>query len=94
LPSVVVAQIVHDVIIPDSGVQALYHVDAEPTARFDLLKMVAEVYGKSIEILPDDSRQINRSLNADCLRAVKGSVVPEWPELVWTMHPYYSKVVN
>jgi dTDP-4-dehydrorhamnose reductase len=94
LPAVVLAQIVRDVIIPDSGLHGLYHVGADPIAKFDLLKLVAEVYGKSIEITPDDSLQIDRSLNAGRFRAATGYVVPEWPELVRIMHSYYSKVVN
>jgi len=94
LPTVVLAQIVRDVIIPDSGLHGLYHVGADPIAKFDLLKLVAEVYGKSIEIVADDSLQIDRSLNAGRFRAVTGYVVPEWPELVRVMHSYYSKVVN
>jgi len=94
LPTVVLAQIVRDVIIPDSGLHGLYHVGADPIAKFDLLKLVAEVYGKSIEIIADDSLQIDRSLNAGRFRAVTGYVVPEWPELVRVMHSYYSKVVN
>jgi len=94
LPTMVLAQIVRDVIIPDSELHGLYHVAAEPIAKFDLLKRVAEVYGKSIEIIPDDSLHIDRSLNAGRFRAATGYVVPEWPELVRVMHSYYSKVVN
>jgi len=94
LPTVTLAQIVRDVIIPDSGLHGLYHVGADPITKFDLLKLVAEVYGKSIEITPDDSLQINRSLSAGRFRAATGYVVPEWPELVRVMHSYYSKVVN
>jgi len=94
LPTVTLAQIVRDVIIPDSGLHGLYHVGADPITKFDLLKLVAEVYGKSIEITPDDSLQIDRSLSAGRFRAATGYVVPEWPELVRVMHSYYSKVVN
>ena len=72
LPTVVLAQIVRDVIIPDSGLHGLYHVGADPIAKFDLLKLVAEVYGKSIEIIADDSLQIDRSLNAGRFRAATG----------------------
>jgi len=94
LPSVVLAQIVRDVIIPDSGLQGLYHIAAAPIAKFELLELVAEVYGKSIEIIPDGSLHIDRSLNAGRFRAATGYVVAEWPELVRVMHSYYSKVVN
>lgn len=93
LPSIVLAQIVRDVIIPDSGLHGLYHVAAAPIAKYELLKLVAEVYGKPIEIIPDGSLHIDRSLNAGRFRAATGYVVPAWPELVRVMHSYYLKVV-
>ena len=94
LPAVVLAQIVHDVIIPASGAYGLYHVAADPIAKFDLLKLVAEVYGKSIDIAPDDSLRIDRSLDAGRFRAETGYVAPQWPELVRIMHSDYLEVVN
>ena len=94
IPTVVLAQIVGDVIIPDSELHGLYHIAADPIAKFDLLKLVADTYGKSIEIIPDDSLVINRSLNPKRFRVATGYVVPEWPELIRAMHSYYLKVVN
>ena len=66
----------------------LYHVAGRPIAKYDLLRLVAEVYGKSIEIVPDDQLTIDRSLNADRFRAATGYVVPDWPELIELMHSY------
>jgi len=94
LPTVVLAQIIGDVIIPDSELHGMYHIASDPIAKFDLLKLVAGVYGKSIEIVPDDSLQIDRSLNAGRFRAATAYVAPQWPELVRVMYSYYSKVVN
>jgi len=94
LPTVVLAQIIGGVIIPCSELHGLYHIASDPIAKFDLLKLVAEVYGKSIEIVPDDSLQIDRSLNAGRFRAATAYVAPQWPALVRVMHSYYSKVVN
>jgi len=94
IPTVVLAQILGDVIIPDFGLHGLYHVAADPIAKFDLLRLVAETYGKSIEIIPDDSLVINRSLNAKRFRTATGYVVPEWPELIRTMHSFYLQDVT
>ena len=88
------AQIVQDVIIPDPGLHGLYHVAAAPIAKFAVLELVAEVYGKSIEVIPDDSLHIDRSLNAGRFQEATGYVVPDWPELIRVMHSYYSKVVK
>jgi len=52
LPTVVLAQIIRDVVIPRPDLSGVYHVAAEPIAKYDLLKLIAETYGKTIEIVP------------------------------------------
>lgn len=94
LPTVVLAQLVRDVIIPDSSLSGLYHVAADPISKFELLKLVARVYAKTIEIIPDDSLVIDRSLNAGRFKAATGYTAPRWPELVETMYSDYLQVMN
>jgi dTDP-4-dehydrorhamnose reductase len=88
LPTVVFAQVVRDVVIPHTELSGLYHIAAKPIAKFDLLKMIANVYGKDIDILPDDKLVIDRSLDAGRFRTATGYVAPEWPELIKSMHAY------
>ena len=88
LPTVVLAQIMRDVVIPDSELSGIYHVAAKPISKYDLLKIVADVYSKSIEIEPDDQLVIDRSLNADRFRQATGYSALEWPELVKLMYAY------
>ncbi|MFQ5644136.1 MAG: dTDP-4-dehydrorhamnose reductase family protein [Thiogranum sp.] len=94
LPTVVLAQLVRDVIIPDSGLHGLYHVAADPISKYELLQQVARVYGKTIEIVPDDSLVIDRSLNAGRFRAVTGYSAPHWPALVEMMYADYLQNMN
>jgi dTDP-4-dehydrorhamnose reductase len=88
LPTVVFAQVVRDVVIPHAELSGLYHVAAKPINKFDLLKLIAEVYGKSIDIVPDEKLVIDRSLDATRFRLATGYTAPEWPELINTMHVY------
>ena len=94
LPTVVLAQLVRDVIIPDSSLHGLYHIAADPISKFELLELVARVYGKTIEIIPDDSLVIDRSLDAGRFKAATGYTAPRWPELVETMYSDYLQVMN
>ena len=66
----------------------LYHVAAKPINKFDLLKLIASEYGKSIDIVLDDKLVIDRSLDANRFRLATGYEVPEWPELIKSMHRY------
>ncbi len=88
LPTVVFAQVVRDVVIPRTELSGLYHVAAQPIDKFNLLKLIADVYGKTIDIVADDKLVIDRSLNADRFREATGYVAPGWPELIELMHSY------
>lgn len=88
LPTVIFAQVIRDVVIPHTELSGLYHIAAKPIAKFDLLKMIAEVYGKTIDIVPDDTLVIDRSLDAKRFQLATGYAAPEWPELIELMHAY------
>ncbi len=88
LPTVVFAQSIRDFVIPNRDLSGLYHVAAKPIAKFDLLTLISKVYGKAIEITPDDKFVIDRSLNASRLQEATGYVAPGWPELVRIMYTH------
>jgi dTDP-4-dehydrorhamnose reductase len=88
LPTVVFAQVIRDVVIPHPELTGLYHVAAKPINKFELLKLIADVYGKKINIERDDNLAIDRSLDAKRFQSATGYVAPEWPELIKSMHAY------
>jgi len=88
LPTVVLAKVIRDIVLPRTELTGVYHVAAKPISKYDLLKLVAEVYGKQIEVIPDDNLVIDRSLNAERFNLATGYVAPEWINLIKTMHSY------
>lgn len=88
LPTVVFAQVIRDVVIPHTELSGLYHVAAMPINKFDLLKLIADVYNMVIDIEPNDKLVIDRSLDATRFQLATGYVAPEWPELIKLMHAY------
>lgn len=88
LPTCELARVVRDFVIPRDSLRGVYHVAAEPISKYDLLQLVNRVYGKALEIEPDDTVKIYRSLNADRFREATGYLVPSWPELVARMHDF------
>lgn len=88
LPTVEIARLIRDHVIPYPKLHGLYHVSAEPIKKFDLLKLVAEVYGKKIDIQPDDSTVIDRSLDSSRFRAATGFLPKAWPDLVRSMYEF------
>lgn len=88
LPTVVLSEIVRDVVLPRADLSGLYHVAAQPIAKYDLLQLLAKTYGKQIEIVPDTSLRIDRSLDGSRFESATGYVAPEWPALVQAMHSF------
>lgn len=88
LPTVELARIIRDHVLPRPGLRGLYHVSAAPIAKYELLRLVAARYGKEIEIVPDDRLVIDRSLDSSRFRAATGFQPAAWPELVAAMHDF------
>jgi dTDP-4-dehydrorhamnose reductase len=88
VPTVELARVMKDFVLPRPDLRGLYHVAAQPIAKFDLLTLVAHQYGKEIEIVPDESLVIDRSLNAARFHEATGYVAPEWPALIEAMHQF------
>jgi dTDP-4-dehydrorhamnose reductase len=88
LPTVVLAKVIRDFVAPKKDLIGVYHVAAKPISKYDLLKLVAKVYGKKIDIIPDDELEIDRSLNAERFNLITGYTPPDWPELIEIMHSY------
>ena len=88
LPTVALAHVIRDIVIPRPELSGVYHVSAQPISKYELLKLIAAAYGKQIEIVPDDQLVIDRSLNSDCFRMETGYTAPDWQELVYKMQSF------
>lgn len=88
LSTVELARVIRDQVLPRPGLRGLYHVSAAPISKYDLLRQVAEVWGKTIEIVPDERLKIDRSLDSARFRAATGYVPPSWPEMVAAMKAF------
>jgi dTDP-4-dehydrorhamnose reductase len=67
----------------------LYQVSSDPVSKYDLLNMVARIYGKKIEIKPSEEVIIDRSLMSDRFRSMTQYSPPDWERLIQIMHEDY-----
>lgn len=89
LPACMLAKIISNNILGDKNLHGIYNVAAMPISKFDLLKIVADVYKLTINIVPDDSLVINRSLSPEKFRKATGFVAPVWRDMIETMYADY-----
>lgn len=89
LPTIEVARVVQEYVIPNLKLSGLYHLSVDPINKYDLLNLVATTYGKVINITQDDQLVIDRSLNSDRFREATGFMPKPWPDLIKEMHEEY-----
>jgi len=88
LPTVVLAEVVRDHVLPRPDMRGLWHVSAEPIDKFTLLSLVRDAWGRDTQIEPYDDFVIDRSLNSDRFRAATGWQPPAWPDLIARMRAF------
>jgi dTDP-4-dehydrorhamnose reductase len=94
MPSNIFAQVVRDVVVPDTSLNGLYHVAGPSISKLELLKIIADIYQVPIEIIPDEEFVIDRSLDASCFFEETGYSSPSWSEMVSAMYEYYKKELS
>ncbi len=96
LPTIELARVIREFVFPgfvsDNPIlHGLYQVSGEPISKYDLLRKIAEIYQKSIEVEPDDTIHINRSLNSSRFQKITGYTPSPWQELIEKMHQDFIK---
>ncbi len=87
-PTVVLSEIIRDVIIPRPDLSGILNVSSKPISKCELMHLIAKIYGKDIKIISDKSKKMNRSLNSNLFLSTTGYNVPDWPSLVQKMKLY------
>ena len=82
------ANLIENFIIPNENLSGLFHVSGNSISKYDLLKIIAEVYNKSIDIRLDRSITIDRSLNSTKFNEVTGYKIKPWPILIKSMYEF------
>ncbi len=85
LPTVELARLIVEFVLPRPRLHGIYHVAAEPINKFELLELFAQIYNSPIAIHRDETLIIDRSLDGTRFCAETGYRAPKWPELVTAM---------
>ena len=88
LPTVELARVIRDYVIVRPDMCGVYHVSAEPINKYELLSLVARIYGKTIQVVRDEELVIDRSLDSTRFRELTGYAPPAWLQLVQAMREF------
>ena len=82
------AKIIDTHIIPRNELNGIFHIAGEPISKLDLLKIIAYEYKKTINIIPDALKNIDRSLNGSYFNKLTGYKSKKWPLLIKDMYKF------
>ncbi len=91
LTTVEISKALEKFILNNYALSGLFHLSVNPINKFDLLKLVSEVYKKDINIVEDTDVVIDRSLNSSNLRTITGYNPPSWRELIIELNQFYNE---
>ncbi len=84
-PTIVLADIIADLIENHKDLSGLYHVSADPINKYELLTLIKEAFQAEIEIEPFEDFKIDRSLDSTKFRKETGFRPAEWREMIKRM---------
>ena len=85
-PTYEMVNIITNYVIPNKELSGLYHVSSNAISKYDLLKIMKDVYGKDIKIIPYDDFILDRSLNSDRFQSITGYKAPSWKSMLSDMY--------
>lgn len=81
-PTVVLADIILDIIETHRELTGVFHISSEPISKFDLLIKVNERFGLDVEISDAPEIKIDRSLDSTKFRNQTGFVPLTWDQMM------------
>jgi len=82
------AKIIDQYIIPNKKLSGIIHVAGNPISKYELLHLISIEYQKKINIIPNESLKIDRSLNSKLFNDKTGYQMKDWKELISTMREF------
>jgi len=94
LPVNEIAAFLAECVLPrGEPLEGLLHLSAAPIAKLELLRLLRSAWSHDqVQIEPDDSVAIDRSLDSTLLRARTGYSPPAWPTLIEGMRSFYERL--
>lgn len=85
LTALALARVIADVIEHHPDLSGVYQISSDPITKYDLLCFIRKEAGISVEIEPDPSVQVNRTLDSSRFRLATGFVPQSWPAMIREM---------
>lgn len=89
-PTIELVKIITNYVIPNKNLSGLYHVSSNPVSKYDLLKIMKNVYKKDIMIEAFDDFHMDRSMNSENFQNITGYTSPSWETMIQEMFDHFT----
>jgi len=84
-PTLVFADIISLILTDHPELNGIWHISSDPIDKFTLLQLLNRAFGAHVQVEPDDSFVIDRSLDCTKFKAATGFIAFSWEEMVELM---------
>lgn len=85
IPTTEMARVLVRLIEDHPSLSGVFQVVSEPISKYDLLLLIRDAYNLDIDVQPDDSQVMDRSMRGEKFEVATGWRAPTWPEMVREM---------
>lgn len=82
LTTLSLSNLIGELIEDYEDLSGVYHVSSDPISKLALLNIINRIFDLEIEIIPEKTTKIDRSLNSDNFRSETGWTPDTWEEMV------------
>ena len=82
------AKFIEKYILHFPSLSGLYHLSSQSIDKYSLLSLIKKIYQKDILIIPDNSVEINRTLDSSKLKKITGYVPISWEKMIHEMQDF------
>ena len=91
LTTIELAKVIQDLIIPNTDLYGIYHISGRVISKFDLLKIIDDVYKTNIILKKNSEFVIDRSLNSNKFKNKTSYSPPKWRDQILEMKDYHIR---
>jgi len=82
LTTYVFAGIVKEIVEKYPELSGIYHIASSPVNKYELLVRLKDVYQKDIDVVPDETIIVDRSLDPGKFKRDTSITIPDWDEML------------
>lgn len=90
-PTVEICRIIHKFIFKNKSLVGIYNLSSKAISKYELLKIISQIYNHEIDIIPDEKIIIDRSLDSSLFNSKTNYICPSWNKLIQDMYDFHKK---